>query len=115
MVNITAMVAQITAVSSLVKDISEKGQDIDLNDDQATQALLASARALVANLESPAERIAKISFQEPFVNMAIRVCIDLKLFEKMQEDGAGAKSAEQLAKMTGADPRLLGIANHVSG
>jgi hypothetical protein len=42
------------------------------------------------------------------------VCIDLKLFDKMQEDGGSAKSVEQLAKMTGADPKLLGTFNYNS-
>jgi hypothetical protein len=49
---------------------------------------------------------------KPLVFAAIRVCIDLKLFDKMQEDGGSAKSVEQLAKMTGADPKLLGTFNY---
>lgn len=49
---------------------------------------------------------------KPLVFAAIRVCIDLKLFDKMQENGGSAKSVEQLAKMTGADPKLLGTFNY---
>ena len=62
-----------------------------------------------------ARRYADLScLAKPLVFAAIRVCIDLKLFDKMQEDGGSAKSVEQLAKMTGADPKLLGIFNYNS-
>jgi len=51
---------------------------------------------------------------KPLVYATIRVCIDLKLFDKMQEGGRSAKSVDQLAKMTGADPKLLGTINYNS-
>ncbi|EPS37811.1 hypothetical protein H072_8449 [Dactylellina haptotyla CBS 200.50] len=94
-------------VNVLLQEIQTKGKELDPKDDQSRKALLASAQALVATLESPAERIAKIAWHEPLVSATVRVCVDLKLFEKLQEDGGSAKNAEQLAKMTGSDPRLL--------
>jgi hypothetical protein len=51
---------------------------------------------------------------KPLVHAAVRVCIDLRLFEKMQEDSGRAKGVEQLAKMTSADPKLLGTLNYTS-
>lgn len=42
------------------------------------------------------------------MHAAIRTGIEMDLFEKMAEDGGGAKSAEKLAEMTGSDAVLLG-------
>ena len=51
-------------ITSLLQDIQAKGKAIEPNDDRSRQALLASAKALVSALESPAERLAKISWHE---------------------------------------------------
>ena len=40
---------------------------------------------------------------------AFRTAVDLKLFEKMREEGSCAKSSVRLASMVGADPLLLGM------
>jgi hypothetical protein len=58
------MAVPVTYLTSLLQDIQAKGKEIEPNDDQSRQALLASAKALVSALESPAERIAKISWHE---------------------------------------------------
>ncbi|KAF3927869.1 hypothetical protein ABW20_dc0104447 [Dactylellina cionopaga] len=94
-------------VTSHLQDIQAKGKDFDPKSDESRKALLAAAQALASTLETPEERLAKIAFHEPLVNATIRVCVDLKLFEKMQEGGGSAKTVEQLAEMTGADPKLL--------
>jgi hypothetical protein len=58
------MAVPVADVTSLLQDIQAKGKEIEPNDDRSRQALLASAKALVSALESPAERIAKISWHE---------------------------------------------------
>lgn len=58
------MAVPVTDITSLLQDIQAKGKEIKPNDDQSRQALLASTKALVSALESPAERIAKISWYE---------------------------------------------------
>jgi hypothetical protein len=61
---VNTMAVPVADVTSLLQDIQAKGNEIELKDDQSRQALLASAKALVSALESPAERIAKISWHE---------------------------------------------------
>jgi hypothetical protein len=61
---VDAMAVPVVDVTSLLQDIHAKGKEVEANDDQSRQALLASAKALVSALESPAERIAKISWHE---------------------------------------------------
>ena len=39
---------------------------------------------------------------------AVRVGIDMNLFEKLDEGNGDPKSSVELAKMTGADPTLTG-------
>ena len=38
---------------------------------------------------------------------ALRACIDLNVFERLDE-GEGAKTSSEIAKMVGADPVLMG-------
>lgn len=39
---------------------------------------------------------------------ALRVGVNLNVFEKLDESDGAAKSSKELAKMTGADPHLIG-------
>ncbi|KAF2096919.1 S-adenosyl-L-methionine-dependent methyltransferase [Rhizodiscina lignyota] len=94
-------------IPSLLQEIQQEVQVLKQGDEQSRQALLDSARALVSALESPAERVARISFHEPTLSTAIRICIDMKLFESLVADNGTPKTTEQLAKLTGSDPKLL--------
>ena len=39
---------------------------------------------------------------------ALRIGVDLNVFEKLDERNGAAKSSKELAEMTGADPHLIG-------
>ena len=39
---------------------------------------------------------------------ALRIGVNLNLFEKFDESNGAAKSSKELARMTGADPHLIG-------
>ena len=39
---------------------------------------------------------------------ALRIGVDLNVFEKLDERNGAPKSSKELAKMTGADPHLIG-------
>jgi hypothetical protein len=51
-------------LSPLLQQIQQKGQAIGPDDEQGRQALLSAARALVAALENPAERLGRMSWHE---------------------------------------------------
>lgn len=70
------------------------------------QQLLAVARSLVHSLEKPEERLGRMCWLDSYMFGVIRVCIDLDLFTKLSE-GTGAKTADELGGLTGADPKLL--------
>ena len=38
---------------------------------------------------------------------ALKVCYDLRVFQKWEESGGGTKDANELAELAGADPALL--------
>lgn len=90
---ITGLLQQFQAASS---NISESGR----------QHLLAVARSLVHSLEKPEERLGRMCWLDSYLFGVIRVCIDLDLFTKLSE-GLGAKTANELGRLTGADPKLL--------
>lgn len=51
-------------VDNLIQAIASKGQSFKPDDEAARQALLRDAKSLVSSLESPAERLAVICYQE---------------------------------------------------
>lgn len=73
--------------------------------ESSREGLLQAARQLVRRLETPPERICRLSWNDvPFIG-AVRVLIDLKIF-KLLADSNGPRTTTQLAEESGADPKL---------
>ncbi|MCJ1385013.1 hypothetical protein MMC17_008131 [Xylographa soralifera] len=83
--------------------------------DKARVALIATARDLIAALETPLESIIWMAWAEPTRFVATRIAIDLSLFEHLSEDKGSSKTKEQLTSKTGADANLIGrILKHLA-
>lgn len=105
--------------SASTQDVSREAQSVQEDiqnlsrvsggDDQVQrQALLSSARKLVAALETPGHMVARMSWEEPTTSGSLRILIDLGIFKHMLGgDTTVPKQASELAKMSGADPILL--------
>jgi hypothetical protein len=96
-------------ITSLLQDIQANGKSVTSNagDEEARKALLEVARNLVASLEQPVEAVVRMNWLEPTRWAAVRIAIDIKLFEAMVVDNGSPKSVKKLADDTGCDPVLL--------
>lgn len=90
----------------LTKRLRRELSSFDADNEQLRQKLLQSARALVAKLETPAERIARMVYLDPGIYATTHVLVDLKIF-KYLTNSTSPRSAEQLADLTGTDVKLL--------
>ncbi|KAK3714263.1 hypothetical protein LTR37_007849 [Vermiconidia calcicola] len=95
-----------TDLVQLVKDIQQKASSLVPNNEQLRQSLLQSARSLVSQLESPGERIARMTYLEPSIYAAIRVLTDTKIFHILSASDQ-PMSATQLTAGSSMDVRLL--------
>ena len=66
---------------------------------------IASARALVARLETPMETMVHLSHEIPALYSALKVAMDQDVFEELDRDNGSPKTPQQLAR--NADPNLL--------
>ncbi|KAI1269964.1 O-methyltransferase-domain-containing protein [Xylariaceae sp. FL1019] len=95
-------------ISTLLERIQARGKAFELQAGESTQRqLLGAARALVDALESPAERVTRMIYHEPYIYSITRVCIDLDLFTTLLSDNGSPKSTKFLAQASGADQKLL--------
>lgn len=74
-------------------------------DEDARKGLVAAASALIAQLENPAEIMARVGWGEPSRTAALRTAFELGLLKKLSDKPA---SSEDLAAGTKADPALVG-------
>lgn len=96
---------EIQAVQQDIQNLSSTG---DRNYQAQRQALLNSARQLVAALETPEYVVARIGWEEPTSSAALRILIDLNIFKHITRGASMAsKQASELAKLSGADPILV--------
>ena len=101
-------VEQADQASSLIKDLSSLQPSLLKDGDTTRQEMLAKARSLISTLETPMESILYMGMAEPSRTAAIRISIDIGLFEKLSADNGKAKTSEQLANATKTDPALVG-------
>ncbi|KAI1325670.1 O-methyltransferase [Xylariaceae sp. FL0255] len=95
-------------ISSLLRDVQEKGEGFEASEQGNSQRqLLNAAQALVHALESPADRICRMLYAEPFVFSITRTFIDLDLFNKLLEENGTPKTTAWLAEACGAEKSLL--------
>ena len=91
----------------LLESIAADGERfLQTGDNLARQDLIASASALIQELENPGEQLARIGWGEPTRTAALRTLFDLKILQKL---GQTPQGSEQLAAGTEADPILVGM------
>ncbi|CAD6587022.1 MAG: hypothetical protein ASARMPREDX12_002571 [Alectoria sarmentosa] len=95
-------------IPALVKKINATSKDLAKDTGDARRQCLDAARSLTFALETPVESILRNAWAEQGHHAALRTCINLGVFERLEERSGDAKSSSELAKMTGADPGLMG-------
>ena len=95
-----------TDIAHLTKDLQQNIATFLPDNEQLRRNLLRSARTLVSNLETPAERITRKVYHEPAIYTNTVILLDLRIFQIL-EISAEPQAATQLAEITGADPKLL--------
>ncbi|KAF6238136.1 hypothetical protein HO173_003770 [Letharia columbiana] len=94
-------------VSALLTQIASNGGDLLKGGEEARRACLIAARKLQFALEKPTESILRARVAEPAHHAALRIAVDLGLFQKMAESGEKITSVTHLAALTDADVVLL--------
>lgn len=97
----------------LIDQIRELVADESREDPVAHAKLLSSVHALNLAAETPLETIYRIGHQS-WQNAAIRIAIDLGIFDTLVEREPEPVSAEELASRHGADVVLVGMSSHES-
>ncbi|KAI3395863.1 hypothetical protein diail_800 [Diaporthe ilicicola] len=96
---------EIRAIQEDIHNLSTRG---DKDNQTQRQALLNSARKLVAALETAEYVVARIGWEEPTMAAALRILIDLKILKHMARgETKSPKQTSELAEMSGADPILV--------
>ncbi|KAM0795729.1 S-adenosyl-L-methionine-dependent methyltransferase [Usnea florida] len=93
-------------IPALVENISIASKELGQDNGEARRQCLQAARSLTFALETPIETVFRHGWAEQGHHAALRACIDLNVFEKLDE-GEGAKTSAEIAKMVGADPVLM--------
>ena len=99
---------QADQASSLIKDLSSLQSSLLGTGESTRQEMIAKARSLISTLETPMESILWMGWAEPTRMAAIRISIDIGLFEKLAADDGKAKNSQQLASATKTDLALVG-------
>jgi hypothetical protein len=94
---------QISHLTSLLQNQASTHKE---GDEQSRQKLLATSSALLAAIETPSERIARMCYADNFLFIATRVLVELDVFRIIANAKEPTKVAA-LAKETGADELLL--------
>ncbi|EKV08093.1 O-methyltransferase [Penicillium digitatum PHI26] len=93
-------------VPGLVDQVASLGKGVRLQDYTDRTTLLEVARSLVYALETPREVIIRHCWSQTTLFASMEIAVDLGLFAVLSKDEK-PKSADELAKATGADPVLL--------
>ncbi|KAL8786872.1 MAG: hypothetical protein Q9195_008029 [Heterodermia aff. obscurata] len=95
-------------IAALVKQINSSSNSLSQGkDEDARQQCLAAARSLCSALETPLDSALRLCYSDHAYRAAIRIGIELKLFEKLGSGNDQTATTSELANATGADPELL--------
>lgn len=101
-------------IAKLTADLQQLTSSLKPSFESSRESLLEAAKQLVRRLETPAERICHLAWNDvPFIG-AVRVLIDLKIF-KLLAQANEPKEVTELAKASGCDAKLLSrLLKHVA-
>lgn len=92
--------------SELLANIAKEGDSyLNTSSNESRQKLIASASALIQELENPGEQAARIGWGEPTRTAALRTAFELGLLKKLADQPLGS---HELSEGTKADPALVG-------
>ncbi|KAI9686054.1 MAG: hypothetical protein M1822_004037 [Bathelium mastoideum] len=95
------------SADALISEIAAEGKKLANKEPGAREKIISQARELIATLETPLETLLWYVWAEPGRYVALRVALDLKLFETLAADGGRPKTVAELAAPTGADLNLV--------
>ncbi|KAL4978280.1 S-adenosyl-L-methionine-dependent methyltransferase [Aspergillus desertorum] len=96
-----------TPIASIIECLVAAGKAYEQNEAGAREALIDLGRALVTQLEIPSEFLQRTFWAEPAQSAIIRMAVDTRLFQHLQEAGPDGLSAHCLSQKTGIDVLLL--------
>jgi hypothetical protein len=101
--------AQKERIVQAIRQIESDGSKFNHGDIDSRQKLIASARELISAAETPVETLLWNIWAMPTRSVALRLAVDLKLFETACSDNGSPKTNEQLAAgaPTGTSPTLV--------
>ncbi|CAI6334215.1 unnamed protein product [Periconia digitata] len=94
-------------ITQALSQVEAHASQLKSGDPEARQKLIASARELVTAAETPVETLLWNIWALPTRTTALRIAVDLKIFETAVADNGSPKTNEQLAAPTGASPTLV--------
>lgn len=93
------------AFINILEQLNGEALESAAKDPACKEMLLQTCRSIVAKLENPVDRVIELAFS-PNVLMAVRVCVDLKVFAKLSQ-AEGPMTSFKLAQLTGCEEVLL--------
>ncbi|KAE8143758.1 putative O-methyltransferase [Aspergillus pseudotamarii] len=103
-----------SSTSAILDRIASSSAAFNKNEAGSREALIEHSRALIAALEIPSEFIQRTFWAEPAQSAIIRLAVDVKLFQHLQEAGDAGLTPDALALKTGVDAVLLSrLARHL--
>ncbi|KAI0838306.1 S-adenosyl-L-methionine-dependent methyltransferase [Hypoxylon sp. FL0890] len=94
-------------LAQALSEVAAEGKKFMNGDLEARERLVTSARELVLAAETPVETLLWHIWAQPTRVLALRIAVDLKIFETAVQDGGRPKTSEELASPTGASPALV--------
>jgi hypothetical protein len=94
-------------IAQALRQVSSNGLDYQNGDPLARQKLIASAHELLNAAQTPVESLLWNIWALPTRTAALRIAVDLKIFETAASSNSSPKTNDQLAAVTGASPALV--------
>ncbi|KIW92215.1 uncharacterized protein Z519_07199 [Cladophialophora bantiana CBS 173.52] len=95
-------------ISKLLQDVNEHVRAFSSGDLKTREAAIGSCRSLASALETPSEAVVRMTWVEPSHLAALRMAVDLRLFDHLAAGQGCPKSSDQIAAACSAEPWLVG-------
>ncbi|KAK7885766.1 hypothetical protein LTR67_010118 [Exophiala xenobiotica] len=102
--------ADMDMVSKLLKDVTQNVEALGSGNSKAREAAIEACRSLASSLETPSEAVVRMTWVEPSHLAALRMAVDMRLFDHLAAEQSSPKSSAQLAAACSAEPWLVGLA-----
>ncbi|KAK5216810.1 hypothetical protein LTR72_010180 [Exophiala xenobiotica] len=100
--------ADMDMVSKLLKDVNQNVEALGSGNSKAREAAIEACRSLASSLETPSEAVVRMTWVEPSHLAALRMAVDMWLFEHLAAEQSSPKGSAQLAAACSAEPWLVG-------